>query len=232
MLFDNASGGITPLIALATGEATAFLTILGYFISCEIDWRGSRVDSQDSDSTYIEDTVLRRSPIIMYWNVILRIDTYPFTLLCMRLPATALYPLVSCLVNLPISVFNIRASIGADNYLTEGRAVNALSTGRALVYSLLVLIDSSFIRAIRAIHSSTAIRFDTVEQKHNLKKTIHCGLMRLVLPVGSPECNYSQANELAIHEIFKDVPAPEFRTGGWLVPVRRVKKFLRTALDD
>lgn len=84
-----------PLIALATGEVMAFLTILGHFISCEVRaaqilvnfnapyifilkiyWRRSRVDSQDPDSTHLEDVVPRRSPIIMYSNIILRIGMF------------------------------------------------------------------------------------------------------------------------------------------------------------
>ncbi|KAJ7835345.1 hypothetical protein B0H14DRAFT_2796614 [Mycena olivaceomarginata] len=119
-----------PLIALATGEVMAFLTILGHFISCEIYWRRSRVDSQDPDSTHLEDVVPRRSPIIMYSNIILRIG---------------LYPLVSCLMNISISVLDI----WADN------VYNALSNGRVLVYGLLALTDPSFIRAMQEIYSST-----------------------------------------------------------------------------
>lgn len=130
-----------PLIALATGEVMAFLTILGHFISCEVRaaqilvnfnapyifilkiyWRRSRVDSQDPDSTHLEDVVPRRSPIIMYSNIILRIgmfaascihllrrlNIYPFASFT-HLPATGLYPLVSCLMNISISVLDIWA---------------------------------------------------------------------------------------------------------------------------
>ncbi|KAJ7739735.1 hypothetical protein B0H14DRAFT_2990623 [Mycena olivaceomarginata] len=125
-----------PLIALATGEVMAFLTILGHFISCEIYWRRSRVDSQDPDSTHLEDVVPRRSPIIMYSNIILRIG---------------LYPLVSCLMNISISVLDI----WADNSLVERFTDNALSNGRVLVYGLLALTDPSFIRAMQEIYSST-----------------------------------------------------------------------------
>ncbi|KAF7333347.1 hypothetical protein MVEN_02350000 [Mycena venus] len=125
-----------PLVALATGEVMAFLTILGYFISCEIHWRQVREDSQDLDSTNLEDVVPHRSPIIMYSNVILRIG---------------LYPLVSCLMNIPISVLDL----WADNSLVERLTDNVLSNGRVLVYSLLALTDPSFIRAMKEIHSST-----------------------------------------------------------------------------
>ncbi|KAJ7330988.1 hypothetical protein DFH08DRAFT_815073 [Mycena albidolilacea] len=127
-----------PMITLAVGELIAFLMILGYFLF----WRQTRVDS---DGTYFEDIPTPRSPIVMYKNIILRIG---------------LYPLVSCLINIPASILDIRVTISPDFTYAEGLGVTAtisdagLLSCRVLVYSLLALADPSFIRAIQEIRHS------------------------------------------------------------------------------
>ncbi|KAF7358175.1 hypothetical protein MVEN_00865900 [Mycena venus] len=128
------------MITLAVGELIAFVVILGYFVSFEIFWRQTRVDS---DGTYVQDMPTPRSPIVMYKNIILRIG---------------LYPLVSCLINIPASILDIRVTISPDFTYAEGLAATISDTGllscRVLVYSLLALADPSFIRAIQEIRHS------------------------------------------------------------------------------
>ncbi|KAJ7017681.1 hypothetical protein C8F04DRAFT_1405672 [Mycena alexandri] len=102
----------------------------------QIFWRKTRVDS---DETYGEDMPTPRSPIVMYKNVILRIG---------------LYPLVSCLINIPASILDIRVTISPDFTYAEGLADTGLLSCRVLVYSLLALADPSFIRAIKEIRHS------------------------------------------------------------------------------
>ncbi|KAJ7820160.1 hypothetical protein B0H14DRAFT_1347142 [Mycena olivaceomarginata] len=168
-----------PLSALATGEVMAFMTILGYFISCEIHWRRVRQDSQDSDRTHLEDVVSRRSLIIMYSNVILRIG---------------LYPLVSCLLNIPISVLDI----WADNSLVERLTDNVLSNGRVLVYSLLALTDPSFIRAMKEIHSSTMTiphNDDGIALEATQRRNTVGGGRKQIIPAGLPASDVTGTSE-------------------------------------
>ncbi|KAJ7808800.1 hypothetical protein B0H14DRAFT_2868808 [Mycena olivaceomarginata] len=63
-----------PMITLAVGELIAFVMILGYFVSYELFWRQTRVDS---DGTYFEDIPTPRSPIVMYKNIIASTRSYP-----------------------------------------------------------------------------------------------------------------------------------------------------------
>ncbi|KAJ7032910.1 hypothetical protein C8F04DRAFT_1106132 [Mycena alexandri] len=123
----------------AVGEVGAFLIILGYLVTYELDMRRFHTDTQ-LKTTYLSEASHRTgSTILKFRNIILRIG---------------LYPLVSCLLNISTGVIDVYQMKYPESSEFDWR-LNltdlAIYAGRPLIYGLLAATDPSLIRALRAL---------------------------------------------------------------------------------
>ncbi|KAJ7623994.1 hypothetical protein B0H17DRAFT_1340460 [Mycena rosella] len=123
----------------AVGEVGAFLTILGYFVAYELDMPRFYPDTHFNTTYSSEASHRAGSTILQFRNIILRVG---------------LYPLVSCLLNISTSVFDVYEMKNPESSASNWR-LNltdlAIYAGRPLIYGLLAATDPSLIRALRAL---------------------------------------------------------------------------------
>ncbi|KAJ7900968.1 hypothetical protein B0H14DRAFT_3738639 [Mycena olivaceomarginata] len=131
-------------IIFVVGELSAFLIIVGYLIAHEIHFLRRPACT---DTTYSSEGA--GSTILRFRNIILRIG---------------LYPLVSCVVNITVTVIDLRLLRKHKMELWESTKLDmilmfvalTLWAGRPLIYGLLAATDPSFIRALRALRHPEA----------------------------------------------------------------------------
>ncbi|KAJ7716896.1 hypothetical protein B0H14DRAFT_3631851 [Mycena olivaceomarginata] len=131
-------------IIFVVGELSAFLIIVGYLIAHEIHFLRRPACT---DTTYSSEGA--GSTILRFRNIILRIG---------------LYPLVSCVVNITVTVIDLRLLRQHKMELWESTKLDmilmfvalTLWAGRPLIYGLLAATDPSFIRALRALRHPEA----------------------------------------------------------------------------
>ncbi|KAJ6503730.1 hypothetical protein C8R45DRAFT_1185620 [Mycena sanguinolenta] len=138
-------GSQTVWILLASiGEAVAFMIIVWYLVA-------HRLVAEDIPTTYSSTASHRPgSTILKFRNIILRIG---------------LYPLVSCIFNISITVVEFYLFQNHKKYpgtpkpnLRLNLAVLAVYTGRPFIYGLLAATDPSFLRALHALrHPETEL---------------------------------------------------------------------------
>ncbi|KAF8203378.1 hypothetical protein K438DRAFT_2015130 [Mycena galopus ATCC 62051] len=127
------------IILFAVGEVGAFLTILGYLVAYELDMRRLHSDTPFKTTYSSEASHHAGLTILMFRNIILRVG---------------LYPLVSCLLNISTSVFELFQMKYPESSAFHSRlnlTVIAINAGRPLIYGLLAATDPSLIRALRAL---------------------------------------------------------------------------------
>ncbi|KAJ7364585.1 hypothetical protein DFH08DRAFT_798914 [Mycena albidolilacea] len=131
-------------IIFVVGELSAFLIIVGYLIAHEIHLLRRPACTE---TTYSSGGA--GSTILRFRNIILRIG---------------LYPLVSCLVNITVTMIDLREFRKHKMEVFESTKLDmilmlvALATcaGRPLIYGLLAATDPSFIRALCALRHPAA----------------------------------------------------------------------------
>ncbi|KAJ7133289.1 hypothetical protein C8R44DRAFT_22389 [Mycena epipterygia] len=119
------------MLLISAGEVLAFWTIMGYLIAYELftrRFRSNNIVTNSSETT--------GSTILMFRSIILRIG---------------LYPLVSCLLNISVSVldlYEMRHPERTDLTLRLDLTDLAIYSARPLIYGILAATDPSFIRAL------------------------------------------------------------------------------------
>ncbi|KAJ6460539.1 hypothetical protein C8R45DRAFT_1108950 [Mycena sanguinolenta] len=136
------------ILLASTGEVVAFVIIVWYLVAY-------RLIAEDIPTTYSSTASHRPgSTILRFRNIILRIG---------------LYPLVSCIFNILVTVTEFylfqnhkkHAGTSKPNWRLN-LAVDAVYSGRPLVYGLLAATDPSFIRAFKALrHPETELEAQT-----------------------------------------------------------------------
>ncbi|KAJ7736301.1 hypothetical protein B0H16DRAFT_1764269 [Mycena metata] len=135
-----------PLLLMAASEVIAFLVIVGFIISYELDSRRYRLNSTSlSHETMGDDFYVPRpkSPISLYRNVILRIG---------------LYPCLSCILNISSTFFDIyqvRATVVTELDWRFGVADLAVFSSRSLLYTVLATTDPAFLHALRSLRRAS-----------------------------------------------------------------------------
>ncbi|KAF7349817.1 hypothetical protein MVEN_01281900 [Mycena venus] len=171
------------IVLFAAGEVVAFVVIIGYLLSYMLETRRSHADTESRPQTTDSSEASHRPglTILMFRNIILRV---------------ALYPTVSCVLNLSTAVIDLYES---RNYarkhpgsveLTWKLNLTDLSilAGRPLIYGLLAAIDPSFIRALRALRHPAN---ESTTQSHDLGRSTLCLSTVIDIP---PEETYREAH--------------------------------------
>ncbi|KAJ6541237.1 hypothetical protein DFH09DRAFT_1368332 [Mycena vulgaris] len=125
------------ILLVSVGEVIAFLTIMGYMIAYQLVTRRFTPETQESFAS--ENLHTTGLTIVMFRNIILRIG---------------LYPLVSCLLNVPtafLSMYLVKHPELTD--LTGRLAILdlAIFCARPLIYGILAATDPSFLRGLREL---------------------------------------------------------------------------------
>ncbi|KAK7055811.1 hypothetical protein R3P38DRAFT_3565632 [Favolaschia claudopus] len=140
------------LLLFSMGEVFAFLAIVGYLVAYELDQRRfhSHATRQSMKSGGDGGTQQRHagSTVLMLNNIVIRV---------------ALYPLISCLLNISTTVLDLyemkhphhsktnwRLNL-MGKYLPLPLTHLAIYSGRPLIYGLLAATDPSFVRALNAL---------------------------------------------------------------------------------
>ncbi|KAJ7082678.1 hypothetical protein B0H15DRAFT_952386 [Mycena belliarum] len=137
------------ILAMAVGEAIAFLLILRYFISHASNQRSvhsgstsSGTETSKSEHQPKSPMVQYRNPMVQYRNIILRVGLYPLASFILTMGAVIdLYLVVHEMSHPIISELNFRLSMASLCFYSL----------RPVIYAVLAASDPSFIRAVREL---------------------------------------------------------------------------------
>ncbi|KAJ6539863.1 hypothetical protein DFH09DRAFT_1323413 [Mycena vulgaris] len=125
------------ILLVAVGEVIAFLTIMGYMIAYQLVTYFFTPRAQQSFAS--ENLHTAGLTIVMFRNIILRI---------------ALYPLVSCMLNISTSVLDVYLVKHPELTVLTGRLSVVdlvIFSVRPLIYGILAATDPSFLRGLREL---------------------------------------------------------------------------------